>query len=44
MVLAQYELILGGAYRLHRPEDIEPFTALAAEAFPQLAANKMLRF
>ena len=39
MVLAQYELILGGAYRLHRPEDIEPFTALAAEAFPQLAAR-----
>jgi hypothetical protein len=28
---------LKGAYRLHRPEDVARFTALAAEAFPQFA-------
>lgn len=28
---------LGGAYRLHRPEDVARFTALAVEAFPQFA-------
>ena len=39
MVLAQYELTLGGAYRLHRPEDVEPFIALAREAFPYLAGR-----
>lgn len=27
---------LDGAYRLHRTEDVEKFTALAAEAFPDL--------
>ena len=28
---------LDGAYRLHRPEDVARFTALAVEAFPQFA-------
>lgn len=39
MVFAQRELTLGGAYRLHRPEDVEPFTKLAREAFPHLASR-----
>lgn len=28
---------LGGAYRLHRTEDVEKYTALAAAAFPEFA-------
>jgi hypothetical protein len=39
MALAQPELTLSGAYRLHRPEDIEPFTTFAREAFPHLAGR-----
>lgn len=31
------KVFLNGAYRLHRSEDIERFTALAAEAFPEFS-------
>ena len=33
------ETYLDGAYRLHRPEDVPHFTALAVEAFPQFAGR-----